>query len=460
MRALLKNVMLWAAPARAVKWARAFGDYLPNSLRYGKHYREALALFRESDGWDEGRLREYQDALLRLLIEHAYSNVPYYRELFRERGLRPEDIRTAQDLTKIPYLTKEIVRERKQDLVAGNIRPVNRDEANTSGSTGSSLTFFMDSTTRPFERAVAFRHLQWLGYKPGDPIAYFRVLPMTYRDRWYTHYRPSNMLRMSFRVVNEQRLEKIVNLLNSFKPVYLSAWPSSLLILAKWMERTGKRVPPLRYLISGSENLYPHVRETVERVFGAPVIDHYGQEESVAVAMQCSYGRGYHVQMEMGILELAHHVDGFMEIVGTCLHNLAMPFIRYRTGDLAIEGGGPCPCGRHHPLLAEIVGREADFVVTPENNVVSPLTLNYLFHNRPEIREGQIIQEDLDLFRIKVVPWKRISEETREGLLRDLRSALESSGIRLIIEEVKDIPRTVGCKKPFVISRVHAAKEL
>jgi len=189
-------------------------------------------------------------------------------------------------------------------------------------------------------------------------------------------------------------------------------------------------------------------------VFKASVSDFYGQEESVAIAMQCSLGLGYHVQMEMGIVELVPFRAGMSEIVGTGLHNMVMPFLRYRTGDLTTDGSGPCPCGRKHPLISAIVGREADLIVTSEGKLVSPLLLNPPFHNLEEIKEGQIIQEDVETLRIIIVPWDRISESTREQLGREISDTLASPGMRVIIEEVDGIPKISSCKKPFVVSRI------
>ena len=170
--------------------------------------------------------------------------------------------------------------------------------------------------------------------------------------------------------------------------------------------------------------------------------------------MQCAMGEGYHIQMEMGIVELVPFREGMSEIVGTGLHNMVMPFLRYRTGDLTTDGSGACPCGRKHPLISGIVGREADLIVTPEGKLVSPLLLNPPFNRLEEIKEGQIIQEDVKTLRIVIVPWERISESTREQLGREISDSLASPGMRVIIEEVEGIPRTGSCKKAFVVSRI------
>jgi phenylacetate-CoA ligase len=454
MRGYLKALLQRRVPEPIRKWAQLIADRMPPAVRYGKPYREAVALLQESEAWDENTLVAYQEKRLQILIHHCYANIPYYREVFQQNGLTPRDIQTVNDLQKLPFLTKEIVRKRKKDLVATNISFLKREEVSTSGSTGAPLDFYMDPTTRPMERALAFRHLLWLGYKEGDRLAVFKVPPLSDPKRFYQYLRQTGELRISFRDMDEPRLEKMVDLLEQFKPTFVSAWPSSLYILARWMERNKRTIQPPKFIVTGSENIYPHMTERIEEVFKAPVSDFYGQEESVAIAMQCAMREGYHVQMEMGVVELVPFRDGMSEIVGTGLHNMVMPFLRYRTGDLASDGAVGCTCGRKHPLISGIVGREADFIVTPEGKLVSPLLLNPPFNRLEDIKEGQIIQEDVKTLRIIVVPWERISNSTREQLGREISDSLASPGMRVIIEEVEAIPSTHSCKKAFVVSHI------
>jgi phenylacetate-CoA ligase len=457
MRGFIKAFLQRRVPAPVRNWAQFVADRIPPSVRYGRPYRDAVALLRESETWDEETLVAYQEKRLQVLVNHCYNNIPYYREIFQQNSLTPGDIQSVNDLQKLPFLTKEIVRKRKKDLIASNISFLNRDQVFTSGSTGAPLDFYMDPTTRPMERALAFRHLLWLGYKRGDRIAVFKVLPLQNARRFYQHFRWGGELRISFRDMGEQRLAKMVDLLEQFKPAFISAWPSSLYILARWMRRNKRTINPPKFIVTGSENMYPHMTELIEEVFKAPVSDFYGQEESVAIAMQCSEGAGYHIQMEMGIVEMLPFREGMSEIVGTGLHNMAMPFLRYRTGDLAANGAGPCPCGRKHPLISSIIGREADLIVTPERKVVSPLLLNYPFHRLEEIKEGQVIQEDIRTLRIIIVPWERISESTREQLRNEVKDCLASPAMRVIIEEAAEIPRAGSWKKAFVVSRIRIA---
>jgi phenylacetate-CoA ligase len=455
MRNYVKAMLQRRAPATVLKWAQILADRMPPSLRYGKPYTDALSLLKESEMWDKKTLIAYQEKHLHQLIEHCYANVPYYREVFQHRGLSPRDVQTVDDLKKLPLLTKEIVKKRKKDLIATNISFLQRDAAFTSGSTGAPLNFYMDSTTRPMERALALRHLQWLGYEKGNRVAVFKVLPLADPKQFYQYFRGSGELRISFRDMSESRLQKTVDLLEEFNPAFLSAWPSSLYILARWMERNSRTISrPPRFIVTGSENIYPQMTKRIEKVLQAPVSDFYGQEESVAIAMQCSEAQGYHVQMEMGVVELLPFREGMLEIVGTGLHNTVMPFLRYKTGDLTTDGNGPCPCGRKHPIIPGIIGRESDLIVTPEGRIVSPLLLNYPFHRLEEIKEGQVIQEDIKNIRIIVVPWESISQATKDRLKAGIESCLASPGMNVIVEEVEHIPRAGSWKKAFVVSHL------
>lgn len=456
MRALLKR-LYEKFPPSIREWAQVSYHMVPPEWRYGESYRNALALFEKSDWWDEEKLREYQEERLRLLVHHCYEHVPYYREVFQERGLTPGDIHGIADLSKIPFLTKDIVKLRKEDLFAKNIPRSTMEEAHTSGSSGTPLTFYMDRTTRPVDRALALRRLLWLGYREGEVKAFFDSLPLANPRHHIKYFPGARELRVSFRAVDDRSLDDMLDALDHYKPAFIDAWPSCLYILARWIQKRHRKIPPPRYVGTASENLHPHMKELIENAFGARVIDWYGQEESVAVAMQCSFAREYHIQMEMGILELVPTTaDHAGEIVGTCLHNFAMPFLRYKTGDLAVQGTGePCPCGRKHPTLSRVVGRDTELVITPEGRAISPLILHFVFYRLDEVKEAQIVQEDVRTLRVKVVPWGALSAQTRQTIIREIHDRLDSPSMNVTMEETEDIPRTKGGKRPFVITKLN-----
>ncbi len=430
-------------------------DMIPLPLRYGRGYSEAVSLLDASERWSLDKLLTYQEQMLRRLIRHCYMNVPYYRKVFMDEGLVPDDISTIGDLEKLPFLTKEIVRGHKKDLLATNFSVYKARLDSTSGSTGNPLDFYVDKATKAIEVALAYRHMKWLGYQDGDRIAEIKEDCFVDSDRVYWLFPGSKHLKFSFFTVDDARLEKTTMALQQFEPKFIKVFPSSLFVLSRWMERHRKTIRPPKYIITSSETLYKSTKDLAEKVFRAPVIDWYGQNEKVATAFQCESGLGYHIQMEQAIVELIPSRAGHFDIVGTSLHAFGMPFIRYRTGDTAVEGNQSCPCGRPHPVLSQVIGRECEFIVTPEKRIVMPTAMDYAIYHLEEIKESQIIQEDINTLRIKVVPWQNISTSTRTRLLHEIRSYLDSPGMELILEDVEEIPRTSRLKKPFVISYVN-----
>lgn len=453
MRSFLKAA-LKKTPRPLPDLARALYERLPPGLRYGKEYRDFLKVLGESEFWDLPALRAYQERGLEQLIHHSYAHVPYYRHLFDRLGLKPGDIQSAEDLAKLPLLTKDIVRRCSQDLLADNSSFLDREPAHTAGTTGSPLQFAISGTLRATERAATMRHLLWLGYRPHDRIVRFRVFPPRNPHQPYQYSVNRHELVISFYDTHVSHFSEIVDLVHNFRPDFISAAPSTLYVLARWMELNKKQMWPARFLLTGSENVYPHVRARIETQFRSKVVDYYGQEEQVAVAMQCSHRFGYHIQTEVGVVELLPAIDGLYEIVGTSLHNFSMPFIRYRTGDLAASYGGECPCGRRHPVISNIHGRTTDFLVNSRRSLISPLRLNYVFSRMREIREAQIIQEDYDRIRVKVIPWDKLGERSRHSIKKSIAFHLNDDSIHVSVEEVDDIPRTRRGKRPFVMSAI------
>ena len=454
MRIWLKDLFVQTMPERLVERARELANILPPRFRYGRTYDDALRLMLDSEKWHESDFLHYQEEKLEKLIAHCYNHIPYYKRTFHELDISIKDIQSPEDLRKLPLLDKATIRQFPQELIADNIPFYQRGRGSTSGSTGSPLTLRLDESARAFERALSFFHLLWLGWKASDKIVYLNPRPGSDPTRSLPALSPSNELRLTFRAMDDERMAKTVRLLQDFKPDIISAWPSSLYLLARWMDRQGKTLHSPRFLVTSSENLYSHVREFLENFYQAGVVDFYGQEESVVFAMQCKHRKPYHLQNLLSIPELIPTQTGLHELVGTTLHNYVMPLLRYRTGDLVRTYNSDCECGRPFPIIESIEGRESDFVVTPENKTVSPLILNYCFHSLNELRESQIVQEDRNTLRVIMVPWHNISSDTTQKLLDSLRKTLESDSIRIILEQRNELTNNYGCKTPFIVSHI------
>jgi phenylacetate-CoA ligase len=172
--------------------------------------------------------------------------------------------------------------------------------------------------------------------------------------------------------------------------------------------------------------------------------------------LQCREGN-FHELTETGVIEVITP-DGELakpgeagELVITSLINDAMPMIRYRTGDIGVKTEGFCTCGRTSPILKEIVGRIADFIVTPDGRHVSHL--NFVFEVTSNIIEAQLVQEKIDELTVNLIVHPDYNDNDKKLILAGLRSLLGEE-MKITIQVVEEIQRTKEGKLKFVISKV------
>ena len=168
--------------------------------------------------------------------------------------------------------------------------------------------------------------------------------------------------------------------------------------------------------------LHDFERKCIEEAFGCKVINRYGCEEVSLIACECEAHEGLHLNLNTLIVEFIK--DGRPvkpgepgSIVVTDLTNYGMPFIRYKVGDVGIPADKRCSCGRSLPLMQSLEGRVADYVVTPEGNLISGISLTENFAMKlPEIKQLQIIQERTDFLIFKIVKGEKILRLQRNRL--------------------------------------------
>lgn len=452
MKSIIKNWMK-EMPIPVKDLTESLFYLFPPSLRYGKTYSEALAFFQQTESWNQEQFRAYQNQKLRQLIRHVYEKVPYYQKILHERRLSPSDINTVDDLNKLPFLTKEIAREKLGELLVTDIKPSQTEFWQTSGTSEPPLRLALDKSTVAWERAEAMRRLLWLGYMEGNRLALVRGAPLTDPKRIFKYLSFKKELRISLTRSDERSLFIAASELRKFEPDFITGWPSCIFLLASWMKRNNFKIPSPKYILTSSENLYPHYKTEIESVFGAKVIDSYGQNELVATAVQCSHGKGYHCVMEMGIIELIPYKEPFYEIVGTGFCSPSMPLIRYRTGDLAIPSALPCICGRATPTLATVVGKTSDLVIKVSGDDLFTNEPHLALYRFEDIREAQIVMGADESIRVLVVPWESISAETISKLTEHLKEIFGPASSRLKVEVVSEILTAPSGKRQFVVAR-------
>ncbi len=423
-------------------------------------FRESLL---ESQHLPTVRLQELQAHKLRQLVAHAYKNVPYYAQLFKERGLAPEDISSTADLQKLPLLDKSTVTNRMREFLARNTDRSKLIWNHTSGTTGRPFGLFVDRRVEDMWNALLFRHRSWGGYQYDRLRITFGgrvIVPFeTKRPPFWRYNLPGRQVHFSSFHLSEENLPHYVKRLRTLGAEVMDGYPSAIHILARYMAQHGLQVP-LKAVFVASEPLYDYQRAAMEAAFTCEVFNIYGLAERCASSGECEKHEGNHHHMEESIVEILDSEGNSVpdgqcgEIVGTSLVNYTMPLLRFRTGDLCAYQTKPCSCGRGLRLMTPVDTKKEDVILTPDGRYISPSVLTHPLKPLHGIEKTQIVQEDRCHFVVKLVQGDgRVSKHDLGELVNALQSLLGKEA-KIEVDFVDDIPRTAAGKFRFVISKV------
>lgn len=432
-----------------------------------------LALFglkREFDAnqWkSEAFLKSYQAQKLRRVLSHSLENVPYYRDLFRRVGISGVTDADESLLSRIPGLTKEMLRDNFTRLTSDRVERFVPLLTSTSGSTGGAIDFYVDKTSNVLEFVFYWRAWGWAGYRLGDSFAELSAQHFTpYEERGHLICDREILTRrvlVNSLLISRKNLDRYIEMFRKFKPKFLKGLPTNLYMLALVFSTSRTHGISFRAVFSQGENLLEHQRRLIEEVFSTTVYDFYGHMERTVAITQCEFG-SYHVHMDYGIAEFlpperdleypCGDDEAIAEISGTSLHNFAMPLIRYRTGDLVRLYKEPksCACGRTFPLVKGIIGRDCDTIVTPDGRAVTAL---YVALDRTAgLALGKVVQEKRDSIVVRVAPAEGgaySDEELRANLVEFLGDSMK---IQIVHEQLEKIRGTNGRKFKVIDSSV------
>jgi phenylacetate-CoA ligase len=408
-------------------------------------------------------LRRLQLRRLRSLLQDAYVNVPYYKRTFDAAGFKPTQIKSIADISKVPLLSKQDVRENVHFAMFSNLH--NKKEMhriNTSGSTGEPFVCYADKFQLEMRFATTLRALEISGWQFGDKqlrlwhqtLGMSRIQAFKERvDAWFMrrHFVPA--FEMS-----EDSLHSLMKTIEKKKPVLVDGYAESLNFIAMASNSVSRHKP--KAVMSSAQQLTDSTRTQIEKQFGAKVLDKYGSREFSGIAYQCLESEHHHVQDESYILEIL--VDGrpakvgeVGEVVITDLNNFSMPLIRYRIGDMAIAvEQEDCSCGRPHSLIGAISGRTQALILC-SNGIWLPGTFFAHFFKDFDfaVKHYQIVQEVYESFILKIVPTAQFSNQVSDQLLLQLR---KYTGVGQIIdlELVTEIPLLKTGKRTPVVSKI------
>ena len=421
-------------------------------------YRETYALLRQSCRWNREEIAGYQAEALSHLLDHAYENVPYYRRIFRERSLAPEDIETPADLALLPLLTREILQANLPDLKARNYPESAFEYVTTGGSTGIPVGFYYEKGVSR-AREWAFMKTQWdrVGYRFTDRCVVLRGHVVGAGACWRRTLFGRWLLMSSYHMTGET-LPAYIDRIRKFRPRFIQGYPSMVVILARYMrEHDIEPFPTVQAILCGSENLYPWQRDLLTETFDCRVFSWYGNSEQTVLAGECEVSTHYHIFPEYGIVELigqdGRPIEGpgvMGEVVATGLTNFICPLIRYRTMDVAVLGANSCACGRPYPMLERVEGRLQEFIVTKDRRLISMTAVNMHSDIFDNVAQFQFHQEKRGMAILRIVRKPGYGDRDTKRILRELDRKFDGD-VDMTICFVDEIPRTRRGKHRFLV---------
>lgn len=409
-------------------------------LKQGLTFKKIVKKLMLSQYYSTEQLEEIQNGKLRKMIEHCYKNVPYYTELFNQLKLKPEDIQTKEDLNKLPYMDKYVVRANFEKLIARNTPRIFSSVAETSGTTGTPSKFLRDYRSINFESAALWRFRDAVGGNGARRVVLRGdvVVPVD-RDvpPFWKHYPFNNELYMSSYHISSENAGIYLKKMKEFKAETIYGFPSSVYLLAKYFNDMGRKFQ-LKAVFTSSETISDKQRALIESVFMCRIYDWYGQVERISAIGQCEKGT-YHIIEDYSITETIDTGNG-LEIVGTDLNNYTMPLLRFRTADIVELGHEKCSCGRNFRVISRILGRNLHYIISPEGKKISLFLISDSIDFDNNINEVQFIHEQKGEIILNIVKNEKYTEKDAAVIVKKIKERT-SPNMLVKINEVEKIPR-------------------
>lgn len=422
--------------------------------KVGNYYQKEI----ETASYEQ--IRQWQSERLVKTVKHVYENNKYYRKLMEEKGVTPDDIKGVDDLHKLPFLTKDDLREAyPYGLMSKPLSECVRIQS-TSGTTGKRVVAFYTQNDIDMWEDCCARAIVAAGGTKED------VCQVCYGYGLFTGgpglNGGSHKVGCLTLPMSSGNTERQLQFMTDLEATIICCTPSYAQYLAESIEENGLRDKiKLKAGIFGAEAWTQEMRKDIEERLGIKAYDIYGLTEicGPGVAFECSEQSGMHINEDQFIAEIIDPKTGEVlpegekgELVFTCITKEAFPMIRYRTKDICVLSRKKCSCGRTHVKMAKPMGRSDDMLIVKGVNVFPSqieevllkkgLTSNYqIIVDREKTSDTIEVRVEMtpELFSDKINELSKIEKEVNEAL----KSMIGISAIVRIVEP-KSIVRSEG----------------
>ena len=369
---------------------------------YHKNVIEAEENISKLEYLTKSEIESYQLTKLNLLLEYAYANVPYYKDILNNIGIGNKGVKNLEELKMLPIIKKDDLRNNYSLFIPEN--EVNYTIGSTSGSTGEPLIYRKSNNSKVIEMALVLQFEKNMGIEIGDSKLLIwggiEMNPYKKTKRYIKNYIYNYDYYINYNI-NNDNISKLVDKLYKKHYAYYRSYPSTMALVANEITNRKEEFHNRPNAISVSvETLMKSDRDIIEKVFGKTLYDQYGCGEVNSVAFECSEHQGLHHAFEHSIIEVLDDNNNDSKsgrLIITNLDNYAMPLIRYENGDIITLAEQKCPCGRESILISNIEGRIFDRIVGINGNIVhGGFFDDLILKSNTNINKWQIVQNDID----------------------------------------------------------------
>ena len=398
------------------------------------------------------------------IICFAIENVPYYRKMgFHKTDFHIDTI--FDDIKKIPILTKDIIRKENVNMYP-DVKLNDWSFDNISGgTTGEPVPFRHSGVFFDNDQASKLLFDDWAGRKIGDSQIRLwgseRDIISGKKDWINKIYRWSrNEIFLNSFVMSDEDMDNYIDIINKRKPKMILAYVQSARELAQYIFRKNKKIYSPNAIMVSAGTLDEYTYELLRNVFDCSILNRYGSREMGDMACSCKRNEGLHLNIFTSYIEILDdnykpcEEEKIGNIITTSLLDYSMPIIRYEIGDTGAWTSHQCSCGRGMPLLKSVNGRRIDIFKSITGEKVYGDYFTHLLYDETAIKQFQVIQEAVDLIRIKLVLYSEYSKADLQDLYNRInKNIFKAMGkIQVVYEIVEDIPVSKSGKRAYTIN--------
>jgi phenylacetate-CoA ligase len=402
--------------------------------------------------WSNIEVENWQNKNLKRLINHAYNNTKYYRQLFDEKSLRPDDVNSIKDLDKIPILTKKDIIANFDNLIPNNISKIKYKSKATGGSSGDPLNYLLDNNSWSFTNANNIINWERTSYLYGNKYLALGSYSInvgkktSFKHKFY--YFLKSKIGVSGINMSDEVCKLYLNKINKENIKYIYGYASAIYMLAKYSLEN--KIPvSVNACFPTSEVLTSLYRTTIIEAFNCWVVNCYGANDGGITAYEHEkecFEVGYNCLVRTKKTESTH---GLNAALITDLLNYAMPLINYQLGDEIIIDNSH-QYAFNGQVISNIAGRTSDVIKLENGSVLTGPGFTVLFKDFP-IKAYKVKKTGYNKVLCQVKKKNNFSKMDEEIIISSVRMQTGKKSV-VEIEYISEFDLSKSGKKDYFIS--------